>query len=97
LDIKQAMGWWSREKYDEFQFNKYDDSEHIDTHPTQPMHYDYILEHFPEFDTEETKKRYELSETAKDNRSSEHQYQAFADIIQIPYNKAFLLNELIFL
>lgn len=97
LDVKQAMAWWTKEKYDINDFNKYKNSESIDTHPTQKMHYEYIKEHFPEFDTEKTKDRYNLSETAIDMSSMENQYQTFANVIQKPYNKAFLLNELIFL
>lgn len=97
LDIKQAMVWWTNDNYKKEEFNKYGNKEIIDSHPTQKMHYEYIKQHFPEFDTEKTKDRYNLSETAIDRSSIENQYQAFANIIQKPYDKAFLLNELIFL
>lgn len=97
LDIKQSMSWWARDNYKKEEFNKYKNMTEIDTHPTQKMHYDYVKTYFPEFDTNETKDRYELSETAVDDRSLEHQFQKFAEIIQRPYNKSFLLNELIFL
>lgn len=96
LDVKIPMWNWAQENYKKEDFMVFKDGI-VDTHPTQKMHYDFVKEYFPEFDTMQTKNRYELSETAIDNSSIESQYQIFAKTIKIPYNLAYQLNNNLFL
>jgi hypothetical protein len=97
LDIKEAMDDWKRINFEnESNYVKYEDRDTHDTHPTQLMHYQYLKEIFPEYDTLESKERYELSLTAVDTRSIESQFQAYAKKILIPFNKSHQLGPQIF-
>jgi hypothetical protein len=97
LDIKQPMDNWRRKNYpDVLQYVKYGDKPEYDTHPTQTMHYEYLKEFFPEYDTIESKKRYELSLTAVNTDSTTLQHYEFARKILMPFNKAHLENPKLF-
>jgi hypothetical protein len=88
LDIKEPMDVWKLRNFtNPSDYVTYADRDTYDTHPTQTMHYQYLKENFPEYDTLESKERYELSLTAVDTKSIESQFQAYAKKILIPFNK----------
>jgi hypothetical protein len=97
LDVKEAMDDWKLKNFEnESNYVKYQDRDTHDTHPTQLMHYEYLKQIFPEYDTLESKERYELSLTAVDTRSIEYQFQAYAKKILIPFNKTHQFGPQIF-
>lgn len=90
MDIKVAMDDWKRGKYtSESEYTKYGDQHEYDTHPTQKMHYEYLKETFPEYDTSESKLRYELSLEAVDTTSTQLQFEKYAQTILTPFNNAY--------
>jgi hypothetical protein len=90
LDIKQSMDDWRRENYpNETEYVKYGNRTEYDTHPTQKMHYEYLKEFFPEYDTNESKERYELSLNAVNTESIQSQFEIYAKTILTPFNKAY--------
>jgi hypothetical protein len=90
LDIKESMDDWKYRNYlDESEYVKYKDRTHYDTHPTQKMHYEYLKEVFPEYDTIESKERYELSLNAVNTNSIQSQFEIYAEKILTPLNKAY--------
>jgi hypothetical protein len=97
LDIQESMDDWKRENFqNESDYITYKDRDEYDTHPTQTMHYQYLKENFPQYDTIESKERYELSLTAVDITSLESQHQIYAKKILTPFNKAHQLGPKIF-
>lgn len=90
MDVKVAMDDWKRAKYkSESEYIKYEDQREYDTHPTQKMHYEYLKETFPKYDTSESKLRYELSLEAVDTKSTQLQFEKYAQKILTPFNKAY--------
>jgi hypothetical protein len=97
LDVKESMDDWRRKNYpNQLEYVKYDDQNDYDTHPTQTMHYQYLKETFPEYDTLESKLRYELSLKAVNNKSTKLQHEIYSKIILEPFNKAFWLGPKLF-
>jgi hypothetical protein len=97
LDIKQPMDNWRRKNYsDVLQYVKYNDKTKYDMHPTQTMHYEYLKEVFPEYDTIESKERYELSLNAVNTDSTTLQEYEYQRKILMPFNKAHLENSKLF-
>lgn len=89
LDVKESMDNWKRRNYEDImEYTKYDDRDEYDTHPTQKMHYEYLKEIFPEYDTDASKERYELSLKSVDTTSIEAQHHIYAKNILTPFNKA---------
>jgi hypothetical protein len=63
LDEKESMMTWQHRKFSyPKDYYYYEDEGYADAHPTQIMHYTYMKEKFPEFDTPISKQRYEYSE-----------------------------------
>jgi hypothetical protein len=97
LDVKKSMDDWRRENYpNQLEYVKYGDQNEYDTHPTQTMHYRYLTETFPEYDTLKSKQRYELSLKAVNNKSTKLQHEIYSKIILEPFNKAFWLGPKLF-
>lgn len=97
LDVKEVMDIWRRENFpNENDYIKYGDKNEYDTHPTQHMHYEYLKQIFPEFDTDASKERYELSLNAVDTSTFENQFKIYAKNMLIPFNKAFFENPILF-
>jgi hypothetical protein len=97
LDVKEAMDDWKCRKYpNEIEYTKYDDRDEYDTHPTQEMHYEYLKEIFPEYDTIQSKQRYELSLKAVDTKSIQSQFEIYAKYILTPLNRAYWQGPKIF-
>ena len=90
LDIKEAMDDWKYRNYlDESEYVKYKDRTHYDTHPTQKMHYEYLKEVFSEYNTIESKERYELSLNAVNTDSIQSQFEIYAEKILTTLNKSY--------
>jgi len=97
LDVKESMDDWKLRNYkNKSEYVKYADRDEYDTHPTQKMHYEYLKEIFPEYDTIESKERYELSLNAVDTTSLQAQHQIYAKNILTPLNGAFWQGPSIF-
>jgi len=60
-DIQESLDEFITENYTKRGID-YDDGS-SDDHPTQTQHYDYLKKHFPEYDTDKTKKQFEYLES----------------------------------
>ena len=70
-------------------FYYYEDEGYTDGHPTQLMHYTYMKEKFPEFDTEKSKKRYEYAESIYIKGNMKQQATSFNTNFSSKYNKVY--------
>lgn len=60
-----------------------------DAHPTQLMHYEFMKEKFPQFNTNKSKNTFELLESLKDTSSYNNQQQSYQLNFNQIKNKAF--------
>ena len=67
----------------------YEDEGYTDSHPTQLMHYTYMKEKFPEFDTPISKQRYEYAESIYVKNNMKQQAEVFTTLFAPKYNKAY--------
>lgn len=90
LDDSESMMTWQNKLYHyPTDFNYYEDEGYTDSHPTQFMHYTYMKEKFPEFDTPMSKKRYEYAESISIKNNMKQQAEAFTSLFAPKYNRAY--------
>jgi hypothetical protein len=90
LDESESMMTWQNKLYHyPKDFNYYEDEGYADSHPTQLIHYNYMKEKFPEFDTPISKKRYEYAESISIKNNMKQQAEAFTTLFAPKYNKAY--------
>jgi hypothetical protein len=88
-DTESMMTWQNRNfKYpDDYYY--YEDEGYHDSHPTQLIHYTYMKEKFPEFDTIESKIRYKYAESIYVKGNMKQQSTSFNANFNSKYNKAY--------
>jgi hypothetical protein len=90
LDEPESMMTWQHRNFKYPQdFNYYEDKGYIDSHPTQLMHYTYMKEKFPEFNTPIAKERYEYAESIYIKGNLKLQGESFISKFGQKYNKAY--------
>jgi hypothetical protein len=93
LDDSEPLEIWKNKNYTyPSDFYKWDDISFVDAHPTQQMHYDFVKEKFPKYNTEKTKEFLELVESIFDNKSSYNQGVNYNEKIYKVYNLAAKAN-----
>jgi hypothetical protein len=90
LDEPESMMTWQNRyfKYPQ-DFYYYEDEGYTDSHPTQLIHYTYMKEKFPEFDTPEAKQRYKYAESIYVKGNFKLQGESFISKFGQKYNKAY--------
>lgn len=89
LSDKESMDTWKNKRYVyPTDYYKFGHQQHENGHPTQLMHYEFIKDKLPEFDTNITREIYELAEKTLNLSSYETQAASFFTHINKPYNKA---------
>jgi hypothetical protein len=78
LSDSESLDSWKSKRY-KFpeDYDLYIQQEYTDGHPTQLMHYEFMKEKFPQFDTEESKNTFEFLESIKDLSSWHNQQQSY--------------------
>jgi hypothetical protein len=95
LDQQESMMTWQNKKFrNPEDFYYYEDEGYVDSHPTQFIHYTYMKEKFPEFDTPLSKKRYEYTESIYVKGNWKEQGISFNKNFNSKYNMA--MNSLTF-
>ena len=90
LDEPKSMMSWQHTHFKFPQdFYYYEDEGYHDGHPTQLIHYTYMKEKFPEFDTPISKKRYEYAESIYIKGNMKKQAEAFTTLFAPKYNRAY--------
>lgn len=90
LDDSESMMTWQNKLYHyPTDFNYYEDEGYTDSHPTQLIHYTYMKEKFPEFDTPISKQRFEYAESISIKNNMKQQAEAFTTLFAPKYNKAY--------
>jgi hypothetical protein len=90
LDEPESMMTWQNNRYHyPTDFNYYEDEGYTDSHPTQLIHYTYMKEKFPEFDTPISKKRFEYAESISIKNNMKQQAEAFTTLFAPKYNRAY--------
>lgn len=95
LSDSESLDSWKQRRYkfpDDYELFIKED--YKDAHPTQLMHYEFMKDKFPQFDTNESKNTFELVESIKDLSSYHNQQQSYGLQFYQKYNKAF--NALLF-
>jgi hypothetical protein len=90
LDDPESMMTWQNRNFkypDDYYY--YEDEGYYDSHPTQLIHYSYMKEKFPEYDTPISKKRYEYAESIYVNGNMKQQAESFTTKFAPKYNKAY--------
>lgn len=95
LSDSESLDNWKEKRY-KFpdDYDLYINEDFRDSHPTQLMHYEFMKNKFPQFDTNESKNTFEFLESIKDTSSWHNQQQAYNLQFYQKYNKAF--NSLLF-
>jgi hypothetical protein len=92
LDEPESMMTWQHKRKN-YKFPEdyyyYEDEGYADAHPTQLMHYTYMKEKFPEFDTIESKLRYKYSESIYVTGNWKEQGTSFNINFNSKYNRAY--------
>jgi hypothetical protein len=89
LDSESLDKWKTKKyKYPE-DYYLYEKEQYTDAHPTQKMHYEYVKEKFPQFDTEDSKKTFEFLESILDTSSMQAQNEIYNKQFYQIKNKAF--------
>jgi hypothetical protein len=90
LDEKESMMTWQHRKFSyPKDYYYYEDEGYADSHPTQLMHYTYMKEKFPEFDTPVSRQRYEYAESISIKNNMKQQAEAFTTKFGRKYNKVY--------
>lgn len=90
LDDSESMMTWQNKLYHyPTDFNYYEDEGYADSHPTQLIHYTYMKEKFPEFDTPISRKRFEYAESISIKNNMKQQAEAFTTLFTPKYNRAY--------
>jgi hypothetical protein len=90
LDDSESMQTWQNRNFkypDDYYY--YEDEGYHDSHPTQLIHYTYMKEKFPEFNTPISKKRYEYAESIYVKNNMKQQAESFVNNFIPKYNKAY--------
>jgi hypothetical protein len=90
LDDSESMMTWQHRNFkypDDFYY--YDDEGYVDGHPTQFIHYTYMKEKFPEFDTPISKQRYEYAESIYVKGNMKQQAKTFNTKFAQKYNSVY--------
>lgn len=89
LNDKESLDVWKNKKYKYPEdYYRFEHQQYEDGHPTQLMHYEFVKEKLPEFDTDTTKRTFELAEKSLDLRNHGTQAESFYKNLGKPYNKA---------
>lgn len=89
LTDQESMDAWKDKRYTyPTDYYKFGHQQYEDGHPTQLMHYEFIKDKLPEFNTSKTKEMFELAEKTLDIRTYETQANSFFINFNKPYNKA---------
>ena len=90
LSDSESLDRWKdkRYKYPE-DYELYVKENFRDGHPTQLIHYEFMKDKFPQFDTEEAKKEFEYLESIKDTSSVQKQQELYNRNYYQTKNKAF--------
>jgi len=90
LDEPESMMSWQHRHFKYPQdFYYYEDEGYTDSHPTQLMHYTYMKEKFPEFDTPEANQRYKYAEAIYVKGNMKLQGESFVSKFGPKYNKVY--------
>lgn len=88
LDEKESMMTWQNKMFSyPNDYNYYEDEGYTDAHPTQFIHYTFMKEKFPEFNTPISKQRYEYAESISIKNNMKKQAEAFTTLFDRKYNK----------
>jgi hypothetical protein len=86
---KESMDTWKNERYIWPKgYYRFEHQQYEDGHPTQLMHYEFLKEKLPEFNTDITKNTFELAEKSLNFRDHGTQAESFYKNLGKPYNKA---------
>jgi hypothetical protein len=90
LADSESLDKWKGKRYEyPNDYELYKKEDFRDAHPTQKMHYEFMKDKFPQFDTEKSKNTFELLESLKDTSSWHNQQQSYQLNFNQQKNKAF--------
>jgi hypothetical protein len=90
LSDSESLDSWKERKYvypDDYYLYKKENFK--DAHPTQKMHYEFMIDKFPQFDTEKSKETFEFLESIVDLSAWHNQQQSYQLKFNQQKNKAF--------
>lgn len=92
LDITTPLHDWFANRTDDITGSNtpfYTESTISDGHPSQKMHYEFLKEFLPEYNTDKTKEMFDYVESIFDGRTQHKQEQTYRTKFYREYNKAF--------
>ena len=92
LDDTESYDIWLQKRYQQSDYTTWKIHNRVDGHPTQKMHYDYLKDKFPEFDTDKTQEVFvktesiflDDSQTIQEHNFSRNFYNDFNKSTNIP-------------